>query len=247
MCRSTEPMASADKEISVRGRVGSSSANRTLKNNKPQKLSVRFAPEVDRVVATVPALKDLSGKELRQIYWVPDEMQTIRICAKLTMRDVRRNHRKEIARIDDFYSMAQHLARTLSEDNFETMMGDPSGYAETLRNWCSNDISGRGLERYVSARLQEERGEHISAARNSVVRMSADPKVSADELAKKYKELTRTSEIYARIWGVADAPVQDRKIVQEQPTTSGQAPTKRVCRRNLLDRSTARSCISEVI
>jgi len=207
-----------------------SSSSRGRQRQRRSRRAVRFPQKPAQVVGRVEALRDLTFEEIRDRYWVPEEMSTVRKSAKLATRDIRRQHPRGIELIDQ---VLDRTAEIEQEDEattaFDDVMSDPT---ELATQWMKSKMGhGRGLEKYVSKKYLAMRADTIADARCTVVTeyayvdgaelgsTAAEVHSDVERIARMYKEKSRIAMLQARIVGAADALVVDQHpvVVAEAP------------------------------
>jgi hypothetical protein len=158
------------------------------------------------------------------IWWSTDELGKIELEARYMVRESQMYQEEVVCTIlyNKSFMTAQHIAKTVGEDELEERLKDVRHHANSLDSWTYVGNSRRGLEPMVS-----DKGTwHTDNSRLSVLNLQkelkdATPPPSFESLeaalARRYQDLSRASRIMARMMGHADAEsLAKAAIISEQ-------------------------------
>lgn len=182
---------------------------------------VRFRPREAEIVGTVPTRREISEEEKKETWWTPAEYHGIRLGAKFITKDIRKREKSLVGGIEEAYARALHLACTLSDGDYESLMKNCIGQAFCMKPWCERELSARGLERYTSHKHRYERTEFAEETRAAVLRLASTKSVTEDQLSIFYKEYARSAAIFARFCGEVDYQV----TLHKQSTLGRESPS----------------------
>jgi len=189
-----------------------------MKKSVARKRKVRFSATMSQVVCIIDHREDLSFEEKENLYMSPENVQQIREDAKFVTKYFRSRNKEVIAEIDESYCAALNLATKnyATADDFTQFLRDDDNAvlqnaASPLYNWCvKTKVSGRGLERYCSAKQRAERGAFAAECRQAVLRLCANAGVDPEDVGQFYSEYARSCALFSRLMGL-----QDQEAAQE--------------------------------
>lgn len=138
--------------------------------------------------------RNLSAKEKYSLWWTLEELRSMTANASIWAEESRRS-KALIESLDDALREARR-ASLVKNPEFPEDAG--------LRLWCQYGHARRGLERTASALHEQTRSNIINMIRRRVVMLSQSG-ASAEEIRKASEKGSRSSVIFARIIGMADA------------------------------------------
>jgi hypothetical protein len=189
---------------------------------------VHFPSTVAQVVGYVPSVEEMTADERLAAFMNSHDLQRTRLDAKHVTRHYRSKDTQVIQQIDEAYAKAVGIScsflanktskgidddcstsqdSTTEADSYERFMreGVKQIAEEFLTQWACKKVSGRGLERYTSAKHRAERAEFAIQSRRAVLRLTTSPDITTDQIAGFYEEYARSATVYARMTGEADA------------------------------------------
>lgn len=192
---------------------------KTKKNQRKRK--VRFSATMSEVVCIVDHRDDLTAQEKNELYMSAENVQQIREDAKFVTKYFRSRSKEVIAEIDQAYCASLELATKdyISREEFMfSLLDDNSELQEaaaTLNAWCSKTkVSGRGLERYCSAKQRAERGAFAAECRSAVLRLCGNKGVGSEDIANFYHEYARSCTLFSRMMGQQDQAAAQEAYLQ---------------------------------
>lgn len=208
-----------------------------LKTKKAvRKRKVRFTATMAQVVCIVDHREDLSDDEKQELYMSAENVQQIREDAKFVTKYFRSRNKEVISEIDQAYCTSLQLATNnyASRDEFWFSLRDDNAEfqeaAAPLNTWCSKTkVSGRGLERYCSAKQRAERGAFAAECRSAVLRLCGNKGVGAEDISNFYHEYARSCTLFSRMMGNQDqAAAQEayRQMARKEKTLARQRQEK---------------------
>lgn len=187
--------------------VASESSDGSFLHDFRDKKNVRFAKKAQQRI--IPNLNSMDSQEKSQVWYSSRERNDIRNAARCEVWDTLSFRSGLVARINDAYREIQCVANSLDEEETFAFLRDP--YGQELVALCQKDEI-RGLEQAVSPQIRNNRARVSGKSRGMVVQMNKIPwyvgrAPDGETMARKYKEMSRSALILARILGEADATV----------------------------------------
>jgi hypothetical protein len=174
--------------------------------------SVRFADLTPQLLLEETALQndDLSIQEIQSLWWSAEEIQEFQHCANQVADSVK-NHGNQVAAnmiFENIYETATRLASFCDEQSMQgNFMDPPEQHVRFLVQW-NEQGNARGLELYA-ATSNSTMATAVSLHRKKVLDTY---QLFKDNLftAQVSQNMTRGSQLFARLAGCADALVIEK-------------------------------------
>jgi hypothetical protein len=218
----------------------SSSTKKTTKSKKqpakslPKRKCVRFAPQLEVVLAHVMHRKDMTDQDIDDRFLMQKDVMAIRAHAKLTTKYYRLKDSHMMKRLDACFDQTTDSWTNMSDTTTLRRCVDLVDRT-AIDEWCGRlKFHGRGLERYCSEHQRTVRARTIAYARQRTVQKQeynydddnndGGNQITAEELAAVYRKWTRTATVFALVMALGDqraardgdvpppAPVSDQYI-----------------------------------
>jgi hypothetical protein len=200
-------------------------------NNKKNSKNVRFALE-PTVFALVTARSELTTEEMNDTWWTHADMKEFFRSAMTLSKDAQRRDFM-LAGVKHAYESSKYMAssqkgKTALQKRLENIQID-----QNLLDWCRFGHSWRGLERASSVAHNEARTHIAQKARSVVFDMELD--MDADVIGRAYERASRSSKVFARVMGEADAMVNPvRCCIKKHKSSSRPTYPRKRSRRTLM-------------
>jgi hypothetical protein len=185
--------------------------------------SVRFAEAAPQIVCYVEARSDLTTEEMNNTWWSPTAMKEFFLSAKTLSKEAQRSNFMVTG-----YEQAYETSAVLSQKG-KTALPSTLEHVQVhqdLLDWCRFGHSWRGLERSSCVMHNDARTVVTKSARCVVFEMMKRGNLDARVIRRYYERASRSSKIFARIMGEADALASSSSTV---PTTvASQEPQRQV-------------------
>lgn len=196
---------------------------------------VRFSPE-PRIMGLVIARCELTTDEISNTWWSHDDMKDFFASAKTLSRNTQRNM---VSGFEQAYETSQRMAYSQKvKSSLRAELGNIR-VDQGLLDWCRFGHSWRGLERASSVAHNEARMSVAQKAR-AIVLESKDAinAMDADVIQNAYEQASRSSKIFARVLGEADAMVNTTRccIKKHKPCRARPIYPRKRSRRALMVR-----------
>jgi hypothetical protein len=175
---------------------------------------VRFAPQLEVVLAHVLHRSDMTDQDIDDRFLMQQDVMAIRAHAKLTTKYYRLKDPQMMHQLDACYDQTATLVgnaildspRPVSDTTLRRCV-DLIGRT-AADEWCGRQkFHGRGLERYCSEHQRTVRAQTIAMSRQHTVQAqdnAGDHANAAEELAAVYRKWTRTAMVFALVMAQAD-------------------------------------------
>ena len=184
---------------------------------------VYFPEEESTIAGYVPCREELSPEEKWETWWTTAEFQAIRLAAKFTTKNVRKNDTDGIERIDTGFNTALHVSCTATDEELTAVLrSPPASLYGPLEGWCKRKSPVRGLEKYISNLQKELRLQYVAEARSAVVSMTKAGDHDDEDVSMIYKEYSRHALVYSRFLGhtdmlAAELEEEEEVVVDKRP------------------------------
>jgi hypothetical protein len=210
----SDTMSTASTCTTVEATIQRKSSIRKTPSSMIHHKCVRFAPQLEVVLAHVLHRSDMSDQDIDDRFLMQKDVMAIRAHAKLTTKYYRLKDPKMMHRLDACYDQTATLVGKAISDGPNTVSETTLRRCVDLIDrtaadeWCGRQkFHGRGLERYCSEHQRTVRARTIAMSRQHTVQAqddTGDHDTAAEELAAVYRKWTRTAVVFALVMAQAD-------------------------------------------
>jgi hypothetical protein len=171
---------------------------------KMNKRRLSFAPEISKVVGTVLSRDDITTQEKASYWYSHNDYAVINKGTRAVLLLTRKHRLELVEMVQESYKAVHDIVdQVVDDDEFESLLIDPSHYTSVLEKWCLNSYDRRGLEKSMGKYVKSQRSADARKARGMVFQTGAK-RLSRFEIAQAYAIESRHSCVYARMIAHAD-------------------------------------------